>query len=336
MVRAADLPERIQAALREGLGLPSLHVAEIRATPAFACSQRAGEDVEAVAPLDVVVTDAPGARERVLAVVIKVAPDAREAEVHRRFGDRDETRRFLPACYGADVADDTLLVIERVEHALLLGAGDDVSGWHPPMRWRVVEALAQLHAVGLGQTLDARWPAGSPGAEGAVTAAPAFRAAIDAGRRGMPRVVTPPVHATAMALVDTIGEWIRPLDALPRTLVCGDCTPWSVGFRPDRTAVLVDWSHAAWDVPQRDIADLLVSTLRPGYEQAALWEPVERLRLALGRAAGVELDGEAWREGFRIQLRLGLLARVAPLWAGAATPYVERVTAVATEVLRRT
>lgn len=337
MVRPADLPSRIEQALRDGLGLPALSIATIRATNSFAQAQRSEDDFDGLVALDVTLTDAPGSVARDLAVVVKVRQGTRELDAYRHFGTRQDTQSFLPAFYGAHrVDDETLLVIERIQDPILMGMADDVSGWHPPMRWRVIEALAPVHAVGLGQPLDPCWPGTLADAPQVVAQAPEFREFIATGRRRLPRVVTPEVHALASRLVDSIADWYPANDAQPRTLVHGACVARNIGFRADRTAVIYDWAHARWDTPQRDIVDLLVSTLPPGYEQAALWEPVERHRLALGRAADRELDPDAWREGVRIQLRLALVSRIARQWTGPATPYLTRVTAVLAEMLRRT
>lgn len=337
MIRPAALPTRIEEALRDGLGLPALTVTAIRAGDTFARAQRGDVDFEGVVALDVTVTDAPGSAQRVLPVIVKVGGGTREVDAYRRFAGRDDTRGSLPAFYGARVAgQETLLVIERIENAILNDTADDVAGWHPSMRWRMIEALAPIHTLGLGQSLDPRWPGQVPDSDQVLADAPRFREFIEVGRRSLPRVVTPQVHALASGLLDTIGDWYPAHDALPRTLIHGDLTPHNLCFRADRTAVIVDWAHARWDTPQRDIADLLVSTLQPGYEQAALWEPAERHRRALGRAAGIELDGDAWQEGLRIQLRLALVSRVARQWSGPATPYLARLTAVSAEILRRT
>lgn len=327
MVRPAELPARIQAALRDGLDASSLELMTIRAGDTFATAQRRDEPFEGVAALDLTITDAPGAVERVLPVVVKAGRDAREVDVYRRFSGPAATHGLLPAFYGAHIADEeTLLVIERIQNAIVQDTADDVAAWHPPMRWRMIDALAPIHASGLGQ---------APAAERGAPDAAQLLGFIDAGRRRLPRIVTPEVHRLASGLVDTIGDWYPPGDALPRTLVHGDFTVRNLCFRADRTPVAYDWAHAGWDMPQRDLVDLLASTLQPGAEQAALREPVERHRLALGRAAGVELDPDAWQQGFRIQLRLGLVDRVARQWAGAAGPYLARLTAVTTELLRR-
>lgn len=342
------------------------------------------DDIEGVVPLDIVLADAPGAAQRVLPVILKarhgagvgeallprwldqvgvrldrplaehptaaewLRTDAREIDAYRRFAAHETTRRWLPAFYGAraDPAEDEyLLVIERIEGALLMDTGDDVSGWHPPMRWRIVEALADLHAVGLGQEPDPSWPAHVADSASVIADAPLFQALLDAGRRSLPRIVTPEVGAVASRLIETIDEWYPPKDALPRTLVHDDCNPRNACFRADRTAVVYDWELALWDTPQRDLAELLAFTLSPGFEQTSLWEIVERHRRALGRAAGVELDPDAWREGFRIQMRYQLINRVAWQWLFAAAmgasgtgsiAYVPRITAVTTEILRRT
>ena len=327
MIRPAELPARIEAALREGLDAPSLQVLAIRAGERFADAFRGGESVQGPAALDVTIAEAPGAAERVLPVVVKAGIGTREVDAYRRLSGPAPTHGLLPAFYGAQLAgEETLLVIERIQDPILQGTGDDIAGWHPPMRWRMIDALAPIHARGLGQ---------APEADRTAPDAAELLGLVEAGRRRLPRIVTAEVQRVAAGLADTIGDWYPMGETLPRTLVHGDFTAPNLCFRADRTPVAYDWARAAWDLPQRDLVDLLASTLPPGFEQAALWEPIERHRLALGRAAGVELDREGWREGFRAQLRMGLLTRIAPRWGGPATPYLGRLTAVTTEILRR-
>lgn len=378
MVRPAQLPAAIEGLLRDGLDRPELAVRAVHAPRPVRA-----DDIEGVLPLDVRIVEAPGAPERVLAVVLKarrgagigetllpewleragvrldrplsehptaaewLRADAREIDAYRRFSGLEATRGFLPAFYGASESpdeDEYLLAIERVDGAILMDSGDDVSGWHPPMRWRIIEALAQLHAVGLGEPSDPRWPEHVADAASAVADAPLLRELLEAGRRALPRVVTPEVYALASGLVDTIDAWYPPKDALPRTLVHNDCNPRNACFRADRTALVYDWELALWDTPQRDLAELLAFSLEPGFEQVALLEPIERHRRALGRAAGVELDADAWREGLRIQMRYQLVNRVAWQWLFAAAmrdearpgaAYVPRITAVTAQILRR-
>jgi len=335
-------------------------------------------DIEGVLALDVTVRDTPAAAQRVIPLVLKTRHRAgfgettlptwleaagvrldrpleehptlveflvsgrREIDAYRRFSAQEETRGLLPEFLGAHVdegADEYLLLVERVENAMLMDSVDDVSRWHPPMTDRFVDALAPLHAMGLGRAPDGVWPAGVADSASVLADTGLFRALLDAGRRSLPRVVTTELYPVASRLIDTLPDWYPEKDGLPKTLVHDDCNPRNACFRADRSPVLYDWELALWDTPQRDLAELLAFTLKPGFEVAALWEPVERHRRALSRAAGIELDADSWREGFRIQIRYELINRLAWQWLFAASTtglaYVPRVTAVTAEIIRR-
>ncbi len=241
----------------------------------------------------------------------------------RRLGDRVDTER-----------NEYLLLVERVEQPVLMDTGEDVSGWSVDRLETMVDAAAALHAVWLGRTDELAggpWPTVGRDAAAVVGDRELWQQLIDCGRRHFPEIVDTETHAVCSKLVETLGEWYPPRDALPHTLVHNDLNPRNACFRDDGRALVYDWELAMVDLPQRDLVELLTFTLRPGLERAAVDSLIERHRAHLG------VDRDAWWEGFRIALRLEAINRVPYQWLFATAielGYIKRITAAVQRLLR--
>ena len=91
---------------------------------------------------------------------------------------------------------------------------------------------------------------------------------------------------------------------LPRTLVHHDFNPRNIALRTTPLGprfCAFDWELAAYDLPQRDLVELLCFVLTP--ENAAQANRyLEYARLALERACRRAFDAGAWHSGVRIAL----------------------------------
>ncbi|MEU3491272.1 phosphotransferase [Streptomyces massasporeus] len=120
------------------------------------------------------------------------------------------------------------------------------------------------------------------------------------------------------ALVEDTAQWTTALHAPPRTLVHNDLNPRNIAVRAER-AVVYDWELATVDVPQRDVVELLASTLGPDATEEdvehALAVHAEAVASVSPQAAAL-VAGCDWRRGYRLALRTFLTTRLALYLAG--------------------
>ena len=91
---------------------------------------------------------------------------------------------------------------------------------------------------------------------------------------------------------------------LPRTLVHHDFNPRNIALRSTPLGLRLcafDWELAAYDLPQRDLVELLSFVLTPETTAQAPGY-LEHARLALERASRRAFDTTAWHSGVRIAL----------------------------------
>lgn len=240
----------------------------------------------------------------------------REIAVYRLEGRHEAFARYLPALLADRVdadEDEYLLMIERVDGAELMDSADDVSGWDPRSLESLVVAAAELHAVHLDRVDElGGWPWPRPfGSTSVLASVDLWSALADAARRAAPDLVTEQLHEKCRRLVESVADWYPAHDLLPHTLVHDDYNQRNACLRPRGTPLVYDWELALVDLPQRDLAELLTFSLHSGEDDAIVGQLVEAHRRRLSEAAGVELDPDAWWEGFRIELRFEAINRLA-------------------------
>jgi hypothetical protein len=114
---------------------------------------------------------------------------------------------------------------------------------------------------------------------------------------------------------------------LPATLVHDYFNQRNIGFRP--AVVVIDWELVELNTAHRDIVELLTFVLPPSADRSQVDAHIERHRtrlVALGVSTGVDRD--AWMEGFRCELRVEAIDRIAlQLLFGAQFPlaYLTRI-----------
>jgi hydroxymethylglutaryl-CoA reductase (NADPH) len=342
-----------------------------------------GGELEGVIPLDVVLRATPGGTPQTTAVLLKARTaaglgrtalpgwleaagvqlsrpldsfgsaveflDSREREIaaYRLQLDADPFSRYMPRRLGDRVdpgRDEYLLLVERVDGAVLMDSGENVAAWTRERVETMVDAAAALHAVWLGRTHELEhgpWPTAGKRAAAVIGDRELWQQLIDTGRRHFPGLVGAALHSTCSELVETLDDWYPPRDQLPQTLVHDDLNPRNACFRADGRPLIYDWELTMVDIPQRDLVELLTFTFDPAdtsrLDLAAVAELVERHRGGLEARSGMELDQAAWWAGFRIALRLEAISRVPYQWLfGTAIElsYIPRITAAIHELLR--
>jgi hypothetical protein len=246
-------------------------------------------------------------------------------------------RDVMPRLYGIHRDPEReayLLALEDITSAgaMLLGSGDEVSGWDTAEVDAALTGIAGAHAVWLGrepELLEQAWLGPVPSTATALEMAELWRAIARYAAGAFPKWVDDGTMALIEPALDQIAEWWPELEAMPRTLVHGDFSPRNIALRPDRsTLVAYDWELATLHVPQRDLAELLAFVLTPQVDAAVVEHHVETHRAALSRAAGVELDPRVWRRGYRLALRDFIMSRLSLFLIGHAErsyPFLHRV-----------
>ncbi len=271
----------------------------------------------------------------------------REIGVYRLQKQHPAFAQYMPRRLGDRVRpehDEYVLLAERVDHTKLMDTADDVSAWNAERTLTMTDAMAALHAPWLGRTAGLAmgpWPKEVRAASAIVSDRELWQQLIEAGRRNFPAIVGDDTYRTCTQLVDTIGAWYPPRDALPQTLVHDDLNPRNACFREDGRPLIYDWELAMLDVPQRDQAEFLTFVLTPRsdgtLDRDPVLELVERHRSTLARMSGLSLDRDAWWEGFRVAVRLEAINRVPLQWLFYRVielGYVERITRTVHELVR--
>lgn len=215
----------------------------------------------------------------------------REAAAYSLFA----LRNVLPRELGRFAAgDETALVLE------------DVAAAPAPLRWpteRIEAALvaaASFHGPTAGR--DYRWAPLRPSTRTTMADAGLFRAILlDASQR-VPDIVTPTVLESRLATIDSISRWHPAKDVMPACLVHNDFRPHNVVFRESGEVVVLDWSLARVNTPQRDAVELLTWTLDAHTEVDELMHLLAVHWQALADN-GLEVDPEVYARAAAAEFR---------------------------------
>ena len=271
-----------------------------------------------------------------------VGAHEREVAIYRCADPR--FRAHAPEVFAtvSDRAHETWMVVqEYMTDARHLDSVNDDVWWTPSDIAAAIDGLARLQSIWFGrdqELLAQSWighvhtrrsmeDMGALWEALAQHAAPFFSSWAD-----------PELAIIHRRVLDDLPNWWGRLEALPRTLIHNDFNPRNICLRgADARLCAYDWELATLGAPPRDLAELLCFVLPAGDapDEAARW--IEHHRRVLGRYTGVDLDPEAWAQGFRSSLcdllvnRLAfytMVHRVRPL------PFLARVVRVWRELYR--
>lgn len=254
---------------------------------------------------------------------------AREAQVYRLAQQVPALERVLPRCYGeaADPATgEHALFLEMLTDVTRLDATGAIADWPPDAIKTALRAAAGWHAAFWNiDDAAADWAGPRRNTADMVADASLWIGLLDDARKRFPEIVTDAVWRRRRALIDSLPQWHPVKDALPSTLVHDDFNQRNVGFRPQ--PVVLDWELVERNIAQRDLAELLTFVLPVSASRADVDGHVESHRLALA-AGGATIDRDAWVEGFRCELKLEAINRIAMQFIFAAAfplAYVKRI-----------
>jgi hypothetical protein len=238
----------------------------------------------------------------------------REPYIYRVVAEQvPSLKAVMPKCYGSahdPATQESALFLEMVTDIQRLDPGGATFDWPAAEIDAVLRALAGWQAAFWdADTQRLAWAGPRPTTADMAADAPLWRAIVDHGRKHMPQVVTEPVWRRRHQLIDSIADWHAVKDELPATLSHNDFNHRNVGFRQG-VVLALDWELATRNTAHRDLAEFLTFVLPPTVERAQVDRHLDAHRSAL-MAAGVTtgIDDEAWRAGFRCELKVEALNR---------------------------
>jgi hydroxymethylglutaryl-CoA reductase (NADPH) len=244
---------------------------------------------------------------------------ARETHLYRLAETTPALRNVLPRCYGfgSDArSGEHALFLELLNAVDRLDSTGASADWPAPALDEALRAAAGWHAAFWDIAGDQMtWAGPRPTTAHMIADAPLWHGLLDDARRRFPDIVNAAVWRRRHTLIETLPAWHAIKDRLPATLVHDDFNQRNVGFRRDNgraRIVVLDWELAQRNTAQRDLVEMLTFALMPEVCRAEVDGHVEAHRRSL-LDAGVNtgVDHDAWIEGFRCELKLEAINRVA-------------------------
>lgn len=232
---------------------------------------------------------------------------AAERELALYAGASGALRSHMPLYFGAlELRGVPLLLLERVRDAALIDSLDTPAHWSAACVQAALDGAARIHAQWLGRDHElAAMHVRASGAEADPAATERWLAALAAHAGPWLRDWLGDEASRAQGRL--AAAWRPRLQAarkLPRTLVHHDFNPRNIALRTTPLGLRLcafDWELAAYDLPQRDLVELLSFVLTPASTAHANGY-LEHARLALERASRRAFDTSAWHSGVRIAL----------------------------------
>jgi hypothetical protein len=246
-----------------------------------------------------------------------VVKQDRVEEVERELLFRTESgeavRGCVVECFGGASDWETGHGVLVLEDVYLAVQGDVLRGCTAGQAEAVIRALARVHAATWHGREDAFRP-GMPRWRPAPMEPRRWNDAICRARERFPGILTPSVAAGIRDLPDEVATTVERLTHGPTSWIQVDAHLDNVLWRPDGTALLLDWSSAAIGPPAADLARFLtegvVRASEPERLAALLSTYVEELK-----ARGVAPVGLTELRS-TVVLALRPLLQAAVGWAG--------------------
>jgi len=263
---------------------------------------------------------------------------ARESMIYALSAGIPKLQRVLPRFYGAAVdrtGEEHVLFLEFMTDVARLDATGAIADWPETAIDQALRAAAGWHAAFWGiDGNSAAWAGPRPTTQDMIADEPLWRALLNDAHKRFPEIVTESVWRRRHALIDTIGDWHAAKDRFPTTLNHNDFNQRNIGFRPD--VLVLDWELVERNIAQRDLVELLTFVLPAAAERRQVDHHIETHRVALSEAGVSELDQDAWTEGFRCEVKVEAINRIAlQLLFAAQFPlaYLTRINATIERLL---
>ena len=251
--------------------------------------------------------------------------------------DEPRLRRFTPACYATvrdnnngvwSLALEYLTTGERVDSEL------DGGGWPAEHIGVAIAGMARLHAIWYGREGDLRtmsWLPPEMTTDRMVEMRPFWARLSVCADQHFSGWLGGSLSSLQRALIDGLEDWWPALLQLRRTLIHNDFSPRNLFLRRTNGSAMLcafDWELATIGLPQHDLAEFLCFVSHDAMSAQDIDRHIEDHRRSLEQAAGVAIDADAWRQGFRLSLQHLLINRL-PMYTVIhrfkSQPYLPRV-----------
>ncbi|CAM2949866.1 phosphotransferase [Moritella viscosa] len=207
-----------------------------------------------------------------------------------------------------DSRESYILVQELMENMELMDSADDTSGWTPEHINAAIEGVAEVHAIWYGredELAKKEWIMDVPNSENMQEKIYLWEMLGTHATEDFPEWFCEKDMVRFINRVNTLKDWYREIDAMPKTLIHNDFNPRNITFRREYGELRLcayDWELATIQIPQHDLAELLAFTLQPDFDQSDVEQYIENHRQALQQQTNSEIDPIQWRRGFTLSL----------------------------------
>ena len=226
----------------------------------------------------------------------------------------ERIKKYIPTVYG--IWEDSsreayVLVEERLDpdRMILMDSADDTSGWGKEHIESALKGIAEIHSIWYGRETELseqRWIIDPPNQSNVQEKIRLWELLGAHGREEFPEWFTEKDMELYREHVYSIPEWYAELDKHPKTLIHNDFNPRNIAFRRmgngDMRMCVYDWELATMQLPQHDLAELLIFALQPDFDYEDVLKYVEFHRAQLSNYTGSEIDTNQWHEGFTLSL----------------------------------
>jgi thiamine kinase-like enzyme len=225
--------------------------------------------------------------------------------------------------------------MEKLENMVLMDSADDTSAWTKEPIEAALRGISEMHAIWLNREEELKqqpWLGPVMTSADMAEMSELWEALGVHAAEEFPELVSQEDLCFNRRIVNTLAEWWKEIERMPRTLIHNDFNPRNIAFRRLENDSLrlcaYDWELATLHLPQHDLAELLSFVLTPDVTKQQADHYVELHRKELEKASGQSLDREMWRHGYKLCLMDLMVNRVA-LYLMAHTfhhyPFMQRV-----------
>jgi hypothetical protein len=221
--------------------------------------------------------------------------------------------KHVPVVYDIirDPARETYaLILERLHGRVrLMDSADDPAGWGAAEIEAALRGIGAIHAIWMGRDAElARqpWIGIPPTAARMAAMRPLWSALAQHAAEEFPSLMDDAALERHRELIETIPEWWKRIEMMPRTLAHNDFNPRNIALRTGDdglTLCAYDWELATIQLPQHDAVELLAFVLPPTAGLPEVTHYIELHRQAVLDAGGEVPDAATWREGFSLAAR---------------------------------
>jgi hydroxymethylglutaryl-CoA reductase (NADPH) len=230
-----------------------------------------------------------------------------------------------------DSREAYVLVQELMENMELMDSADDTSGWTQEHIQVAIRGIAEVHSIWYrkeAELAEKDWIIDAPTAANMVEKTRLWEMLGAHSAEEFPEWFSDSDLARYRDRLYSMKDWYSEIDRMPKTLIHNDFNPRNIAFRrlpgagaQEKGALTLcayDWELATINLPQHDLAELLVFTLQPDFNVEDVEQYIEQHRIELEVLAGEPIDAQQWRRGFTLSLWDLVINRI-PMYAMAHT-----------------